>query len=91
MKYAMVIVMFFAFQATAQAPLVSVEIELSPATKQEISHLAAPVLRQLFQEQGCKEADFYLGINPKTLDLQIFLQCVEPKPEVENAPEKAQL
>ena len=80
--------MFLAFQATAQAP-VPTEIELSPEAKQEIAAKAAPVIRQMFTEKGCKEADVFLGLHFEDLNLQVFVECVEP--EVENAPEKAQL
>ena len=65
----------------------SLEVELSQEAKTEIAHKAGPAIKQLFEEQGCKEADFFLGINPDTLDLEVFVKCTE----VANAPPKAHL
>jgi len=89
MRYLLTAILAISMQGTAQGPLVSTEVELSPEAKQEIMQKAAPVIRQMFQEQKCKEADVYLGLHFDDLNLQVFVQCVEP--EVENAPKKAQL
>ena len=88
MKY-LLIASFFVFTATAQSPIVGTEVELSPATKQEIAQKAAPIIRQVFEEQGCKEANVNIGLHFEDLNLLVSVQCTDE--DVENAPEKAQM
>lgn len=92
MKRLLLSALFFAFQATAQSPMISTEIELSPEAKQEIAQKAAPELRRMYFEAGCKgEADFFMGLNPQNLNLALHLMCVEPKEPDTKAETKREL
>ena len=76
------------FVATLSAQMIKVEIPLSDETKKEIAAKAIPEIKQMFSELKCAEADLFLGLNPDTLDLQIFISCAEPAEPLKKAETK---